>query len=55
MFDDAKRRAKTRAILTDTLPYEVPVIFSNDRRYAAIVGEHKPEHTQRNAIVQRIV
>ncbi|WP_084440737.1 antiviral reverse transcriptase Drt3b [Acetobacter nitrogenifigens] len=55
MFNGAKRRAKTRAILTDTLPYEVPVIFSNDRRYAAIVAEDKPEHTRRNEIVRRIV
>lgn len=55
MSDCAKLRAKTRAILTDTLPYEVPVIFSNDRRYAALVAEDKPERKQRNEIVRNIV
>lgn len=55
MSDGFKQRAKTRAILTDTLPYEVPVIFSNDRRYAAIIGTHKPENIRRDEIVRRIV
>lgn len=58
MSDSAKQRAKTRAILTDTLPYEVPVIFSNDRRYTAIVAMDNCEDEQRkkrNEILRRIV
>ena len=31
MFDETKLASRNRAILTETLPYEVPVIFSNDR------------------------
>jgi len=31
-----------RPLLTDTLPYEVPVIFSNDTFYRAISREHDP-------------
>lgn len=32
-----------RSVLTDTLPYEVPVIFSNDKFHAALSAE-MPEH-----------
>ncbi len=31
--------SKWRALLTDTLPYEVPVIFSNDKLFASMVSQ----------------
>lgn len=34
-------RLKWRALLTETLPYEVPVIFSNDRLFASQLSEPK--------------
>ncbi|MBK9238940.1 MAG: RNA-directed DNA polymerase [Acidobacteria bacterium] len=39
MHNQKAKRARWRALLTDTLPYEVPVIFSNDRRFAALVSD----------------
>lgn len=36
MPDQSKRSLEHRALLTDTLPYEVPVIFSNDRLHAGL-------------------
>lgn len=39
MHNTKLRRLKYRPLLTDTLPYEVPVIFSNDRFYSSLVGE----------------
>src|SRR3546814_15516057 len=35
MFD-VSRSLLARSLLTDTLPYEVPVIFSNDKLHAAL-------------------
>lgn len=39
MFEASKRSLKYRALLTDTLPYEVPVIFSNDRLHAGLASK----------------
>lgn len=36
MPEQSKRSFQNRALLTDTLPYEVPVIFSNDRLHAGL-------------------
>jgi len=36
MPEATKRSLQLRALLTDTLPYEVPVIFSNDRWHAGL-------------------
>lgn len=36
MSETSKRSLELRALLTDTLPYEVPVIFSNDRLHAGL-------------------
>lgn len=36
MFEQLKKSLTYRALLTDTLPYEVPVIFSNDRLHAGL-------------------
>jgi len=41
MFEQSKKRSITyRALLTETLPYEVPVIFSNDRLHAGLSSAH---------------
>lgn len=42
MFEQ-KKSLTYRALLTDTLPYEVPVIFSNDRLHAGLSSSHPPE------------
>lgn len=42
MFEQLKKSLTYRAILTDTLPYEVPVIFSNDRLHAGL-SAHPPQ------------
>lgn len=39
MLDARSNLSKWRALLTDTLPYEVPVIFSNDKLFASLVSE----------------
>ena len=39
MPDRIPKSLLNRSILTDTLPYEVPVIFSNDRLHAALSAE----------------
>jgi hypothetical protein len=36
------RSLQLRALLTETLPYEVPVIFSNDRFHASFSAQSKP-------------
>lgn len=38
MSESELLRAKYRAVLTDTLPYEVPVIFSNDKMFANLIS-----------------
>ncbi len=43
MFDQPKKSLTYRALLTDTLPYEVPVIFSNDRLHARMSSSPPPE------------
>lgn len=43
MFDQPKKSLTYRALLTDTLPYEVPVIFSNDRLHAGLSSSSPPE------------
>lgn len=40
-------RRTYRAILTETLPYEVPVIFSNERLYSSIASKAKLDETQK--------
>lgn len=39
MLDARSDLSKWRALLTDTLPYEVPVIFSNDKLFASMVSQ----------------
>lgn len=34
---------RVRSLLTDTLPYEVPVIFSNDKLHAALSATMPPQ------------
>ncbi|WP_024353582.1 antiviral reverse transcriptase Drt3b [Brevundimonas naejangsanensis] len=36
MSDQSKKSLRHRALLTETLPYELPVIFSNDRLHAGL-------------------
>ena len=43
MLDEKGRRRRWRALVTETLPYEVPLIFSNDRFYAALVSKFTNE------------
>ncbi len=43
MFEQSDKKALAyRALLTDTLPYEVPVIFSNDRLHAGLSSSPPP-------------
>jgi Reverse transcriptase (RNA-dependent DNA polymerase) len=39
MFNQKRAKLLWRSLLTETLPYEVPVIFSNDRYYAWLVSD----------------
>lgn len=41
MFDFNQVRLRWRALLTEALPYEVPVIFSNDKTFAALISPPK--------------
>lgn len=45
MSEISKRSLELRALLTDTLPYEVPVIFSNDRLHVGLSAA-RPESMQ---------
>lgn len=45
-------RLTYRALLTETLPYEVPVIFSNERLYASILA--MPSQPQARQIVEKM-
>lgn len=54
MLDRVGKKAAARALLTDTLPYEVPVIFSNDRLYASLIAHDTALSTKAKSFVQRI-
>ncbi len=54
MLDRIGRKAAARALLTDTLPYEVPVIFSNDKLYASLVAKETALSAKARSIIQRI-
>ena len=54
MLDEIGRRANARALLTDTLPYEVPVIFSNDKLYASLVSRTSSMSLHAHRLVERI-
>lgn len=36
-----------RGLVTDLLPYEVPVTFTNDKFYKLIAGSHKDEEVKK--------
>lgn len=38
MFKTGEEVSRWQSLLTETLPYEVPVIFSNDRLFAGLIG-----------------
>ncbi|MFC0202917.1 antiviral reverse transcriptase Drt3b [Novosphingobium soli] len=54
MSEEVSRRAKSRAILTDTVPYEVPVIFSNDKLFAAFGKNKKSVDPAVQRVIERI-
>lgn len=54
MLDQVERRASSRALITDTLPYEVPVIFSNDKLYSSLVANPSALSIGAKKIIDRI-
>lgn len=55
MSKSKKDRALWRPLLTETLPYEVPVIFSNDRFFAALVAISKTADTNLRKEFEKVV
>lgn len=47
-------RARYRAVLTDTLPYEVPVIFSNDRLFANAIHDGAGASSEADKLVAKV-
>lgn len=54
MLDEVGRRASARALLTDTLPYEVPVIFSNDKLFSGLVSPNTTASLPAQRLIDRI-
>lgn len=54
MLDEVGRRASARALLTDTLPYEVPVIFSNDKLFSGLVSPNSAANPTAQRLIDRI-
>ena len=54
MLDEVGRRASARALLTDTLPYEVPVIFSNDKLFSGLVSPNSTASLPAQRLIDRI-